>query len=153
MASTTDVIAESNQVAAIPEPPYDESTNVGDGICCYFPGCQHSSRSYLEMMKHLKTAHKVNPADVKDTYMFKQAHPKPDYDESTDTKEGIPCYYPCCGSVCKSYGKLLSHVRMQHGLPYSMLKGTHLYEEGTKEVNHAQKKNYDSNKRKKSESS
>ena len=71
-------------------------------------------------------------------------HPKPPYTKADDEKlkAGLECYYPGCTSKFHSYGSLLTHVtnvRGFHRRSMKELRGTHLHDEGCKDINALQK--------------
>ena len=62
------------------------------------------------------------------------AHPMPPYDQSSDIKKGLQCYYEGCTHKSYEWGKLINHVKNHHKMKLSQLKGTHLHTMGTQDL-------------------
>jgi hypothetical protein len=70
----------------------------------------------------------------------------PPYSNADLIENGVACY-KCEKHTAKSWSALMEHVRRQHGVSWSKLKGTHFHTMARKEVNEKDKKNYEAKKK------
>ena len=57
-------------VGGHPNPPYDASSRIEDGVMCYYPGCNHTSKQWGRLLKHLKNVHKTKLSRLVGTYLY-----------------------------------------------------------------------------------
>ena len=60
----------------IPPCPWDETTNIDEGLGCYWPGCKCTATSWVKMFHHVKNWHKAKRSQLKDTHLYKMALPE-----------------------------------------------------------------------------
>ena len=57
-----------------PTPPYteaDDASLLGDGIKCYYEGCESKLSSYCATLKHVRKMHKAPIHVLRNTYLLK----------------------------------------------------------------------------------
>lgn len=55
----------------VPQPPYDETHDINEGLRCYYPGCAVEGYRWGDLLAHMDTEHQLKFKSIEGTYFHK----------------------------------------------------------------------------------